>query len=100
MEAVSEYYLTLTGEVKKRYESKVAKAGLKIDPYKLESWSSNPDEIPDIAWSDIMVYMTETPSPYTGERIKAPEIILFCLPSYTTGNFTFLLKLKAIAIKR
>ena len=93
MEAVSEYYLTLRGEVKKRYESKVAKVGLKVDPYKLESWNNNPDEISDIAWSDMMVYMTETPSPYTGEGIEVPEIILFWQPSYTTGNFTFLLKL-------
>ena len=70
MELTSEYYSTLSDEAKERYESKVAKVGLKIDPYKLIRWDSNPDVIPDITWSDMMIYMTKTPSPYTGEGIK------------------------------
>ena len=70
MELTSKYYSTLSDEAKERYESKVVKVGLKIDPYKLAHWNSNPDVIPDITWSDMMLYMTKTPSLYTGEGIK------------------------------
>ena len=73
MERVSEYYLGLSADSKARYTSKVVGAGLKSDPYAIpsESWVVEPDTIPDIAWSDMFMYMISTPSPYTREEIKA-----------------------------
>jgi len=58
-----------SNKAKERYESKVAKVRLKIDPYELVWCDSNPDIIPRITWSDMIIYITKTPSPYTGEGI-------------------------------
>jgi len=75
MEKTSEYVLSLTGKSKKRYECKVTSTGLKVDPYTISSWTEDPSMIPDVKWSDMVLYMVSTPSPYTCEEIKV---------SYTT----------------
>ncbi len=33
-------------------------------------WSNEPELIPSISWSDVMLYIVSTPSPYTKEAIK------------------------------
>ena len=72
MERVSNYIQNLSADSRSRYESKVMLAGLKIDPYLIDAsdWSENPDTAPNVRWSDMMLYMTSTPSPYTKEEIK------------------------------
>ena len=53
-----------------RYEQKVINSGLQIDPYTIEDWLETPDIIPSVKWSDMMLYMTATPSKFTRESIK------------------------------
>ena len=38
----SEYLIKLSSEAKRRFESKVASAGVSIDPYAIDKWSQNP----------------------------------------------------------
>ena len=73
MENVSEYVLSLMGESKKRYESKVTSTGLKVDPYSLSTWTEDPSMIPDVKWSDMMMYLVSIPSPYTRQEIKVND---------------------------
>ena len=67
---MSEYLSSLSDEAKQRYESKVAGTGLSIDPYVIDDWTQDPETIPRLAWSDVMLYMVSTPSPYTKEAIN------------------------------
>jgi len=32
--------------------------------------TENPENLPEVKWSDMMLYMVTTPSPYTREEIK------------------------------
>ena len=66
------YYLGLSHESQQRYESKVVSTGLNTDPYTIaeQFWSDNPDHIPLVNWSDVLLYMVSTPSPYTREQLK------------------------------
>ena len=50
-------------------------AGLNVDPYVIEGWSQNPEDIPKVHWSDVVLYMVSTPSPYTKEAIKVCQLI-------------------------
>ena len=63
----SEYLTKLSSEARKRFVSKVVIAGLNIDPV-IDKWS----EIRNYGsqWSDVVLYMVSTPSPYTKESIK------------------------------
>ena len=58
-------YLELSLESQLRYQSKVVCAGLNDDPYAVEEshWTDNPDSIPTVNWSDVVLYMVSTPSP-------------------------------------
>ena len=76
MERKSEYFTSLSKEAQIRYEEKVVVRGLKIDPYAIESWTEAPEVIPDVHWSDMMLYMIATPSPYTCEAIKVSSLDL------------------------
>lgn len=69
---MSEYYSKLSGEAKARYCAKVCGVGLKTDPYAIASefWVDDPEKIPDVAWSDMFMYMIATPSAYTKEEMK------------------------------
>ena len=60
-----EYLQQLSSVAKHRYKEKVSLAGLKTDPYCIKL-------LPEISWSDVMIYMISTPSPYTGEAVKVP----------------------------
>ena len=57
-------------ESRARYEQKVTEAGLCVDPYSIDSWEINPEMVPNVHWSDMVVYMAKTPSPYTCESVK------------------------------
>lgn len=67
---VSEYLLGLSTEAKQRYECKVVAAGLTEDPYVIESWTRDPEKLPRLARSDVVIYMVSTPSPHTKEVMK------------------------------
>jgi len=64
MQRKSEYFRGLTDEARDRYEQKVTEAGLYVDPYSIDNWEANPVVVPDVYWSDMVVYMTETPPPF------------------------------------
>ena len=69
----SEYLCDQSAEAKERYKNKVICTGLSIDPYAIEEseWSQDPAVIPaSLTWSDVCLYMTSTPSPYTKEAVK------------------------------
>ena len=66
----SEYLCSLSAEAKLRYESKVISSGLNLDPYTIKVWTQDPETVPSLQWSDVMLYMVSTPSPYTKEAIK------------------------------
>ena len=68
----SEYLRTLTIDARSRYENKVITTGLSVDPYTIDDalWTREPETIPQFSWSDVMLYMVSTPSPYTKEAIK------------------------------
>lgn len=74
----SEYVGSLSGASRSRYEGKVLSAGLKTDPYAISdsNWSNEPELIPKISWSDVMLYMVSTPSPYTKEAIKVRKSVM------------------------
>lgn len=76
MDRKSEYFGNLSKESKIRYEEKVSRTGLTIDPYTIEDWSEAPEVIPDVHWSNTMLYMTATPSPHTREAIKVASVYL------------------------
>ena len=82
----SEYLTKLSSEAKKRFESKILSAGLDIDPYVIEEWTQNPEDydIPKVRWSDVVLYMVSTPSPYTNEAIKVIQSIFIILQIYPT----------------
>ena len=71
MERASEYFLSLSAGSRERYECKVTSCGLNDDPYAIsEGWTESPELIPELQWSDIMLYMVCTPIPHTKESIK------------------------------
>ena len=72
MERTSEYFDDLSAEAKARYKQKLAKVGLKDDPYAIPNdlWVEEPPSVPKIAWSDMFLYMISTPSVYTKEEMK------------------------------
>ena len=66
----SEYLCSLSNEAKQRYEKKVASTALTVDPYVIDDWTEASETIPQLAWSDVSLYMVSTPSPYTKEALK------------------------------
>ena len=76
MEAKSEYFESLSGDARVRYETKLLTAELTKDPYSITEWIEEPSVIPDIKWSDFMLYMVSTPSPYTKEEVKVNNTVL------------------------
>jgi len=62
--------MSLLGDARSRYETKVLTTGLSNDPYSITEWTVKPSVILDIKWRDFMIYMVSTPSPYNKEEIK------------------------------
>ena len=56
MERFSEYFKGLSTDARTRYEKKVLATGLKKDPYTINNWTDSPDVIPDVQYSDMMLY--------------------------------------------
>ena len=79
IERKSEYFTGLSTASRLRYEQKVTASGLQIDPYTIKNWFDSPEVIPSVEWSDMMLYMTATPSQFTRESIK---VVLFSLVIY------------------
>lgn len=71
----SEYLCSLSEDAKQRYESKVAGTGLTVDPYVIDDWTQDPETVPRLAWSDVMLYMVSTPCPFTKEALKVLQLI-------------------------
>ena len=71
----SEYYWSLSEDVRKRYEEKLQKIGLDIDPYSPQELRNlnilTNIEWPNVQYPDIYHYMINTPSLYTKEDLKA-----------------------------
>ena len=65
MQQKSEYF-----EARAWYEQTVTETGLYANLYSIDNWEANPVVVPDVYWSDMVVYMTETPSPYPRESVK------------------------------
>ena len=65
MQRISEYTQSLSAVSRARYESKVTSTGLNTDPYAIDDsqWSTSPEAVPDLTWSDMVLYMISTPSP-------------------------------------
>jgi len=78
MEVKSEYFLSLSSETRERYARKVVSAGLSVDPYSISEWEEDPQDIPSVTWSDMVYYMTNTPSPYTREELKVAIAVYSC----------------------
>ncbi len=72
MEAISEYFTGLSKESKARYAAKVTAMGLTSDPYVMpsKSWVAQPNKVPDVSWSDMFLYLIQTPSAYTKEELQ------------------------------
>ena len=72
MERKSEYFANLSADAQGRYECKVVSSGLSTDPYAIDDcyWTEAPEIAPDVQWSDMMLYIIATPSPYTREAIE------------------------------
>lgn len=64
--------MTLTGDVKERYDKKITECG-GIDPYTLmrKDLSVDPKDFPDITVLDIGNYMIQSVSPYTKRSFNA-----------------------------
>ena len=73
---LSGYSSQLSAVAKQRYMEKVTAVGLAKDPYCIEDhfeWEKSPELLPSIAWSDVILFMVATPSPYTGEAIEVHQ---------------------------
>ena len=69
----SEYLCSLSNEAKQQYESKVVGTGMDLVwiPIPItDNWTRDPETIPQLTWSDVMLYMVSTPSPYTKAAVK------------------------------
>ena len=91
MERKSEYLANLTADAQGRYECKVISSGLNTDSYAIDDcyWTETPEIAPDVQWSDMMLYMTATPSLYTREAIEVkPNVIAteYCYYIYTQSS--------------
>ena len=70
MEQTSENFSSLSSEANEKYETQVVCAGHWVDPYRTENWTEAPEEVPDVRWSDMLLYMVSTLSPHAREKIK------------------------------
>lgn len=81
----SAYVDKLTGTSKARYLEKLSACEIIKDPYAVEeeSWDASPDEIPNVEWNNLYLYMIATPSQHTREEIRVsvtwPNLIKFQL---------------------
>ena len=67
----------MSAESKQRYTDKVTGVGLKKDPYTIpsEHWQAELNHVPNVALSDMFVYMVTTASAYTKEEMKVSSSV-------------------------
>ena len=89
MQRISEYTQSLSAVSRARYESKVTSTGLNTDPYAIDDsqWSTSPEAVPDLTWSDMVLYMISTPSPYTKEAGDKGKRFQYSYYSYIPFKF-------------
>ena len=75
LQAKSEYFDGLSTEAKARYTRKIILPGLTIDPYCIREWTENPEIVPAVKMSNMLLYLVATPSPYTKEEIKVANFV-------------------------
>ena len=75
LQAKLEYFDGLSAEAKARYTRKILLSGLTINPYCISEWTENPEIVPAIKMSDMLLYLVATPSPYTKEQIKVANFV-------------------------
>jgi hypothetical protein len=72
--AFSPLYEGLSPEDKRRYAEKCKQLGV-VDPYLLPLGAMTPvalcQELPEVTFADIYIYLIQFPSSYTGESMKA-----------------------------
>ena len=87
----SEYICSLSDISRGRYEAKVTATGLDVDPYAIDAglWSHEPEVIPQLSLSDVMLYMVSKPSLHTKEAIK----VMYCfnVACWPTANQSIIL---------
>ena len=77
----SDYYKSLNNEDQINYKKKLTlKSGLLPDPYIFTNWQDDVRLLPDIGMADIYLYLIETPSLFTHEKLK-------CYKSLDAYNF-------------
>ena len=57
IEIMEQKYKSLSIKSQKRYKEKVVPAGLKTNRAEAQLWTEEPEVIPDMNWSDTMLYM-------------------------------------------
>ena len=70
-----EHKLALLAASRTRYERKVIAAGLTTDPYSIEQWHEDMNSLPEVNWTDMIVYLTATPSENSYQAMK---VLAFC----------------------
>ena len=86
----SVYYLSLSGDIKCRYDEKI-KTIDNIDPYALvpQECSLDPGVLPNITQIDLFYYLILTHSYYTREQLKAYKS-LQAFKQYESGSIQYL----------
>jgi hypothetical protein len=70
----SPYYINLKEEDKKNYISKLTLCdGVVLpDPFSFkDNWSNDVSLLPDITWPEMYIYLIETPSEFTKDKLRA-----------------------------
>ena len=69
---MDDYSSDLSAVAKKCYLSKLTTFGFLKDPYSIpdSSWITGTDILSQVTWSDMSIYLTSTPSPYTQQELK------------------------------
>ena len=70
MERQLEYFSGLSSIARAQYKQKVVKTGVTVDPYCIERRHEELASCPEVNWSNMLTYMTETPSENTREAVK------------------------------
>ena len=67
-----EYYDSLSGEAKVRYDKKLYIIGIKECPFKLaaDMWTNDPTKWPELQWPKIVTYLIDQQGIFTRETMK------------------------------
>ena len=70
---IMSYFSSLLPAAKVRYQKKLLLVGLSTCPYKLppQAWVDDVTQWPRVEFPDIVLYLIDTPSEFTCEKLKA-----------------------------